>query len=100
MPVSLKQQCYKHKWVVHTQPPIGRPEQIIEYLARYTYKTAISNGRMKHIDSKKKTVTFSYKEYRHGGVTKLLTLSTQEFIRRFSCIYYLKGLDAYVTMGV
>ena len=70
VPASLRRQCYKNQWVVHAQSPIDRPEQIIEYLARYTYKTAISNGRIKAIDPKKKTVTFSYKDYRHGGQKK------------------------------
>ena len=80
---KLKKQCYANKWVVYAQPPIGHPEQIIEYLSRYTYKAAISNERIKNIDTKNKTVTFWYKDYRHGGVKKEMTLTTLEFIRRF-----------------
>lgn len=88
---SLKRQCYASKWVIHSQPPIGNPEQIIEYLSRYTYKTAISNGRIQFLDIQNKRVGFTYKDYRHGGVQKILTLDTIEFIRRFQLHILPKG---------
>jgi hypothetical protein len=100
VPASLRRQCYKNQWVVHAQPPIGKPEQIIEYLARYTYKTAISNGRIKAIDFNKKTVTFSYKDYRHGGVKKRLTLASKEFIRRFQQHILPKGFRRIRHYGI
>lgn len=102
LPISsnLKTQCYKCKWVVHAQPPMGRPEQIIEYLSRYTYKTAISNHRIKAVDAQKKTVSFSYKDYRHGGVTKMLTLNTKEFIRRFEQHILPKGFRRIRHYGI
>ena len=98
--IALKQQCYKTKWVVHAQPPLGKPEQIIEYLARYVSKTAISNYRIKAIDKDKKTVTFSYKDYRHGGVQKLMTLNTKEFIRRFQQHVLPKGFRRIRHYGI
>ena len=98
--VALKQQCYKTKWVVHAQPPLGKPEQVIEYLARYAYKIAISNHRIKAIDKVKKTVTFSYKDYRHGGVQKLLTLESKEFIRRFQQHILPKGFRRIRHYGI
>lgn len=102
MPVSiaLKQQCYKTKWVVHAQPPLGKPEQIVEYLSRYVFKTAISNYRIKAIDKQKKTVTFSYKDYRHGGVQKLMRLNTKEFIRRFQQHILPKGFRRIRHYGI
>ena len=54
----------------------------MEYLVRYTPKIAISNHRIKSIDYQ--NVTFEYKDYRMAGVKKLMTLTHQEFIRRFS----------------
>ena len=97
---SLKRQCYKTKWVVHAQPSIGKPEQIIEYLSRYTYKTAISNHRIKAIDPQNNTVSFSYKDYRHGGVKKNLTLDTREFIRRFEQHILPKGFRRIRHYGI
>lgn len=97
---TLKTQCYKSKWVIHAQPSIGKPEQIIEYLSRYTYKTAISNGRIKTIDAENKTVSFSYKDYRYGGVKKLLTLDTTEFIRRFQQHILPKGFRRIRHYGI
>ena len=97
---SLKNQCYKSKWVVNIQPPIGKPDQIIEYLSRYTYKTAISNHRIKLIDYQNKTVSFSYKDYRHGGVMKILTLSVKEFIRRFQQHILPKGFRRIRHYGI
>ena len=55
---------------------------MVEYLGRYTHKTAISNQRIKSIDNE--NVTFDYKDYRVAGVKKQMTLMHQEFIKRFS----------------
>lgn len=54
----------------------------MEYLGRYTYKTAISNYRLKGVDNGKET--FSYKDYKTGGTVKEMDLTAQEFIRRFA----------------
>ena len=82
---------FKKKWVVYAKPPFGEPENIIEYLGRYTHKIAISNHRISGIDKKNKTVTFSLKDYRKGGQKTRLTLSTKEFIRRFELHILPKG---------
>lgn len=68
-------------WVVYAQPPFGGPEQVLNYLGRYTHRVAISNNRLLAIDEGK--VTFRYKDYRHHGHQKTLTLEADEFIRRF-----------------
>ena len=73
---------YKHKWVVYAKEPFTGPQSVIEYLGRYTHKVAISNYRIKNVESGK--VTFSYKDYKHGSVKKEMTLDACEFIRRFS----------------
>lgn len=68
-------------WVVYVQPPMGGPEHVLKYLARYTHRTAISNQRL--ISLEKGKVTFRWKDYRHGGRMRTMTLDAVEFIRRF-----------------
>jgi hypothetical protein len=72
---------YAKEWVVYAKPPWNGPEQVLKYLARYTHRVAIANGRLLSIDDGQ--VTFSYKDYRHGHRQRRLTLSATEFIRRF-----------------
>jgi len=79
---SLFQQLFAKKWVIYAKSPFGGPKQVLEYLGRYTHKVAISNHRIKKIDTQ--TITFSYKDYKHGGKYKSLSLQKQEFIRRFA----------------
>ena len=69
------------EWVVYAKPPFGGPEQVLKYLARYTHRVAISNGRLLEITDNE--VTFSYKDYAAGNVTKTMTLEVSEFARRF-----------------
>jgi len=68
-------------WVVYAKPPFGGPEQVLNYLGRYTHRVAISNNRLLDIDDGK--VTFRYKDYRHQGHQKTMTVEADEFIRRF-----------------
>jgi len=70
--------------VVYAKAPFGGPEQVIEYLGRYTHKVAISNHRLCSFDNATDTLTFQYKDYRAGGTQKQMTLSCPEFLRRFS----------------
>jgi hypothetical protein len=69
------------EWVVYAKPPFGGPPQVLKYLARYTHRVAISNGRLLELNDDQ--VTFSYKDYAEGNATKTMTLETQEFARRF-----------------
>lgn len=57
------------------------PLQVVEYLSRYTHKIAISNNRILSDDAG--TVTFKYKDYADKNMPKTMTLSKQEFLRRF-----------------
>jgi len=81
---------YKHNWVVYAKQPFTGPQSVIEYLGRYTHKIAISNHRIKHADNT--SVTFAYKDYRHGSVKKEMTLKGVEFIRRYALHILPKGL--------
>jgi hypothetical protein len=78
----LLESLFQKQWVVYAKRPFGGPQQVIEYLGRYTHKVAISNHRIQQVDEKE--VTFRYKDYKDSGTTKLMTLSHEEFVRRFS----------------
>jgi hypothetical protein len=68
-------------WVVFAKPPFAGPEQVLGYLARYTRHVAIANSRLIKLDDDQ--VSFAWNDYRQNGKTKVMTLSTDEFIRRF-----------------
>jgi hypothetical protein len=69
------------EWVVYAKKPFGGPRQVLKYLARYTHRVAISNHRL--LELKDGRVTFSYKDYAAGNVTKTMPLAVCEFTRRF-----------------
>ena len=68
-------------WLVYAKPPFGGPEQVLDYLGRYTHRVAISNSRLTRIEDS--TVSFGWKDYRHHDRRKVMTLDAHEFIRRF-----------------
>lgn len=67
-------------WVVYSKETFNGPEAVIEYLGRYTHRIAISNNRILSVEDG--NVTFKWKDYRDGG-QKIMTLTVEEFIRRF-----------------
>ena len=83
---SFKKELYKHDWVVYAKEPFGGPEQVVEYLGRYTHKVAISNHRILKIDDD--GVTFRYRDYHDNNKEKIMTLQGAEFLRRF-CMHIL-----------
>ena len=68
-------------WVVYAKPPFGGPCQALAYLGRYTHRVAIANSRLVALTNGK--VCFTWKDYRQGGMIKVMTLDAGEFIRRF-----------------
>jgi hypothetical protein len=72
---------YKKDWVVYSKPPFGGPAQVLKYLARYTHRVAISNQRLLSLENGQ--VTFAYKDYADEQQQKKMTLSAEEFLRRF-----------------
>ena len=72
---------YRQAWVVYAKPPFGSPSHVLHYLARYTHRVAISNHRL--VDVTDDTVSFRWKDYRHGSHVRTLTLEAEEFLRRF-----------------
>ena len=73
----------KLEWVVYAKRPFAGPEAVLAYLSRYTHRVAIANSRLIALDQR--GVTFRWKDYRAKGKTrhKTMTLSTDEFMRRF-----------------
>ncbi|RMG20121.1 MAG: IS91 family transposase [Bacteroidetes bacterium] len=72
---------YQKEWIVYAKAPFGGPQQVINYLGRYTHRVAISNQRILKLEAGQ--VSFRYKDYRQGNKQKILTLDAEEFIRRF-----------------
>jgi hypothetical protein len=74
----------KRAWVVHAKPPFGGPERVLKYLGRYTHRVAISNQRLLAFQDGQ--VSFQWKDYREADKqqqSKTLTISADEFLRRF-----------------
>lgn len=69
------------EWVVYAKPPFGGPDRVLDYLGRYTHRVAISNNRLQALHDGQ--VTFAYKDYKHPQRQKVMTLSADEFLRRF-----------------
>lgn len=75
-----QRQLYKHDWVVYAKSPLGGPAQVLEYLSRYTHRTAISNERIRAISAKE--VAFTVRANDKGG-KRLQRLPGAEFVRRY-----------------
>lgn len=73
-------------WVVYAKQPFGGAKQVINYLSRYTHRTAISNDRIKSVDDK--SVTFTWKDYKHNNAKQITTLPGEQFLRLF-CMHIL-----------
>jgi Putative transposase/Transposase zinc-binding domain len=78
---SFLRTLFRQDWVVYAKPAFGGPEQVVRYLGRYTHRVAISNHRLISFD--RNNVTFLWRDYAHGNKQKKMTLSADEFIRRF-----------------
>jgi hypothetical protein len=80
---ALLKPLRRKNWFVYAKRPFAGPKAVLAYLSRYTHRVAISNTRLIAHDGR--GVTFRYKDYRVDGLAqrKVMTLSTDEFIRRF-----------------
>ena len=77
---NFKNMLYAKNWVVSVRDPVNRPEQVLEYLARYTHRVAIANSRIKKLENG--MVSFTAKN-RKKQSTETITITAVEFIRRF-----------------
>ena len=72
---------YRQDWVVYLKRPFGGPQYVLQYLGRYTHRVAISNHRL--VSFADGQVTFRWRDSAHHNEQKLMTLSVDEFLRRF-----------------
>jgi hypothetical protein len=72
---------YRKPWMVYSKPPFGSPKQVLAYLARYTHRVALTNQRLVKITAEE--VTFTWKDYADAETPRQMTLSGEEFLRRF-----------------
>src|SRR5260221_10347459 len=72
---------FRHDWVVYAKRPFGGPEHVLRYLGAYTHRVAISNSRL--VALSEGNVTFRWRDSAHGNKKRLMTLSIDEFLRRF-----------------
>jgi Putative transposase/Transposase zinc-binding domain len=79
---TLLTQLRAMPWVVYAKRPLAGPEQVLDYLGRYTHRVAISNERL--VSASAATVRFRYRDYAHGERRKTMSLEALEFLRRFA----------------
>jgi hypothetical protein len=78
---QLLNKAVRHDWIVYAKRPFSSPACVLKYLARYTHRVAISNRRLVELENGR--VSFRYKDYAGDQQSKVLSLSSSEFIRRF-----------------
>jgi hypothetical protein len=83
-------QLFTKDWVVYAKPPFGGAEHVLNYLARYTHRVAISNHRL--VGFKDDRVSFRWKDYAQASKQKVMTVSADDFLRRFLIHVLPKGL--------
>jgi hypothetical protein len=72
---------WEHRWVVYSKKPFGGPEQVLDYIGRYTHRVAISNNRI--INVRDGRVAFTYRDRKSGDIHRTKELDADEFTRRF-----------------
>lgn len=78
---DLLNDCYQKEWVVYCKPPFKTSACVVEYLGRYTHRVAISNNRILKLENGQ--VEFKWRDYKDSSKWKKMTVSAEEFIRRF-----------------
>ena len=78
---NLIQSMHNKEWVVYCKEPFKNAESVIQYLGRYTHRVAISNERIVKVEDNK--VTFKWRDYKDNNKMKEMTITIEEFIRRF-----------------
>lgn len=81
LPYASIEGAAAQEWIVYVKPPFGGPQQVLEYLSRYTHRVAISNRRILSFANGK--VTFVWRDYADGNRVKVSTIEAMEFLRRF-----------------
>jgi hypothetical protein len=83
---QIPNKLFDKDWVVYAKQPFGGAKQVINYLSRYTHRTAISNDRIKNVDDK--NVTFTWRDYNNNYAKQKTILPGEEFLQLF-CMHIL-----------
>ncbi len=75
------QQLWQHDWVVYAKKPFGGPRQVLDYLARYTHRVALTNDRL--LELHEGIIGVRWRDYAHGGKRKVLRLHAADLLGRF-----------------
>ena len=86
IPQEVGKAIFSKNWIVYAKRPFSCAATVVEYLARYTHKVAISNHRLLAVDHEQ--IRFQYKDYRKAGAKLHTALHAHEFLRRF-CLHIL-----------
>ena len=84
---------FQQDWVVYSKPPFGGPDHVLQYLARYTHRVAISNHRILSVTESE--VQFRWKDYANHDKKRTMTLTGEEFLRRF--LQHVKAFPGFDT---
>jgi len=87
---ALLARLYVHDWVVYAKHSLGGPEQVLDYLGRYTHRVAISNERILGMDAD--TVRLRVRDWQHGNRRRTIRVPAHTFIERFLLHVLPKGL--------
>ena len=79
--MRLIKTLWDKQWITYSKKPFGGPEQVLEYLGRYTHRVGITNNRIVSLEKGK--VIFSYRDRADENTVKELSIKAEEFIRRF-----------------
>ena len=74
-------QMYEKDWITYCKPPFENASKVVQYLGRYTHRVAISNNRILKLENG--LVTFNWRDYKDGNRVNEMTVTAEEFIRRF-----------------
>jgi hypothetical protein len=79
--IAFLQRLRAVAWIVYAKRPFAGPEQVLDYLGRYTHRVALSNDRL--VDDRDGRIRFRWKDYADHDRGKVMTLDVDEFLRRF-----------------
>jgi hypothetical protein len=94
---SFLRSLYRQRWVVYAKPPFGSPAHVLHYLARYTHRVAISNHRLVAVTDN--TVSFRWKDYRHGARCARSPSMPTSFSGAFSFTYCRNDSSEFATLA-
>jgi putative transposase/transposase-like zinc-binding protein len=95
---AFLRQLWCKQWVVYARKPFRSPEYVLQYLGRYTHRVAISNHRLVAFEDGK--VTFRWRDYAHSNKKRMMTLTSDEFLRRFLLHVLPRGLTRIRHFGL